>query len=178
MSFSEVCDALCKPYGYVRQVQARLDLPWLDREGYDETYVAFLKSVVALRTFGVSFDDISEILETEKKILRLLHVDTINSSQTWFLDFCGVQEAADGDRLLLTRYNLSQAVTDDGVQFHLDFGTRGAELFSGAEMGEDVQRLMALYTRQVEGIRQRVRTEEPVLRDALQWATRVFRENG
>ena len=174
LPFSEVCEALGKPYTYVRQVQSRLDLPCLDRDGYSEGYVAFLNSVVALRTFGVSLDDIGEALETEKKILRLLHVDTMSSSPTWYLDFCALPENGDGDRLLLTRYNVRQAVTQDGIQFHLDFGPRDPELFSGPEMGEDVKRLISLYRRQIEKIREKVRAEEPVLKEALEWAARVF----
>ena len=173
--FAEVCQALCKPFPYLRQLQARLDLHIPDdrKEGYPETYVAFLNTVVVLRTFGVSMDDIAEVFEIEKKLLKLLKVDTILSSKTWYLEFCGpVSEG--GNRLLLTNFDLSRSVTPNAVQFHLDFGVRDRELFTGAEMGEDIRHVLKLYRAKLARIRERVRAEEPVLKEALTWAASVF----
>ena len=173
--FAEVCQALCKPFPYLRQLQAKLDIHIPDdhREGYADTYVAFLNTVVVLRTFGVSMDDIAELFEIEKKLLKLLKVDTILSSKTWYLEFCG-PVAEGGNRLLLTNFDLSRSVTPNAVQFHLDFGTRDQELFTGVEMGEDIRHVLKLYRAKLARVRERVRTEEPVLREALTWAASVF----
>lgn len=173
--FNEVCQALCKPYPYLRQLQMKLGLHIPDdhTEGYAESYIAFLNTVVVLRTFGVSVEDIVDLFETEKKLLKLLKVDTLTNSKTWYLEFCG--PATDGgNRLLLTNYDLSRSVTPGAVQFHLDFGVRDQELFSGAEMGEDIRRVMGKYKKLLDKIHDRIRSEEPVLREALTWAASVF----
>ena len=174
-TFAEVCQALCKPFPYLRQLQVKLGLHIPDDrgEGYAESYIAFLNTVVVLRTFGVSVEDIGDLFETEKKLLKLLKVDTLLNTKTWYLEFCG--PALDGgNRLLLTHYDLSRSVTPGAVQFHLDFGARDQELFSGAEMGEDIRRVLGKYRRLLDKVRERVRTEEPVLREALTWAASVF----
>jgi hypothetical protein len=174
-TFAEVCQVLCKPYPYLRQLQAKLGLPIPDehREGYPEAYIAFLNSVVVLRTFGVSVEDIADLFETEKKLLHLLRVDTLTESKTWYLDFCGPLTES-GNRLLLTHYDLGRSVTQNAVQFHLDFGRRDAELFTSSEMGEDIRRVMTKYRKLLAKVRERIRAEEPVLREALTWARAAF----
>jgi len=173
--FVEVCQTLCKPFPYLRQLQMKLGLHVPDdrKEGYTEAYIAFLNTVVVLRTFGVSVEDIGGLFETEKKLLKLLKVDTVTNSKTWYLEFCG-PAADNGNRLLLTNYDLSRSVTPGGVQFHLDFGPRDQELFSGVEMGEDVRHVLKLYKAMMARIRVRVLSEEPVLKEALTWAASVF----
>ena len=51
-TFAEVCQALCKPFPYLRQLQMKLGLHVPDdhEEGYTEAYIAFLNTVVVLRT--------------------------------------------------------------------------------------------------------------------------------
>jgi hypothetical protein len=174
-TFAEVCQALCKPFPYLRQLQTKLSLHVPDdhTEGYTDAYIAFLNTVVVLRTFGVSAEDISDLFEAEKKLLKLLKVDTLTNSRTWYLEFCG--PVLDGrNRLLLTNYDLSRSVTPSAVQFHLDFGPRDQELFSGVEMGEDVRHVLKLYRSMLARIKDRVRSEEPVLKEALTWAASVF----
>jgi len=174
-TFAEVCQALCKPFPYLRQLQSKLGVHIPDdrKEGYAESYIAFLNTVVVLRTFGVSVDDIADLFETEKKLLKLLKVDTLLNTKTWYLEFCG-PAAEGGNRLLLTNYDLSRSVTAGAVQFHLDFGARDQELFSGSEMGEDVRHVLKLYRTMVTRIRERIHAEEPVLREALTWARVAF----
>ena len=102
-------------------------------------------------------------------------MDTLTDSKTWYLDGCGLMTGSD-NRLLLTNYDLGRSVTSNAVQFHLDFGRRDAELFTGTEMGEDVRRVMGKYRRLLGKILERVRAEEPVLREALTWSRQVFSE--
>lgn len=145
-------------------------------EGYSQAYLVFLEKVIALRALHISQETIKAVFDIEKKCLRLLHVDTLTDSPTWYLDACGngEKESDAADRLLLTGYRLGFPVDAQTVQHTLDFGDRAPELFDGEEMGEDVRRVLARYLDLVGGIRKRVEREKPVLENALYWAGRVF----
>lgn len=155
---------------YIRNCQAKLGLyiP-KDSEGYSNAYLVFLETVIILRAFSVPLEDIAELFEAEKRILRFLRVDTLTLSPTWYLDQCGRNEEG-ANRLLLTNQDLGGSITEGGVQFHLDFRGVHGELFSGAEMGQDAQRVMAAYETRLEKVKDRVKTEEVVLRRALAWS--------
>ena len=173
--FRNLCHALGKSYVYVRNLQTRLGLPIPGKgEEYPAAYSIFLKTIIALRSFSVPLDDILALLETEKKLLILLKVDTLTSSQTWFLDACG-SCATSTQRLLLTNHDIGHAITPAGIQFNLDFSVRQPELFSGAEMGENVRRVLNLYRKWRNRVLDRVRAEEPVLQHALAWAENIPR---
>ncbi len=60
------------------------------------------------------------------------------------------------------------------IQDALDFGAREKELFKGADMGEDVRKLLVDYVRMLVGIRKTVTAEIPVIRNALGWAAKVL----
>lgn len=172
--FSEICEWLGKSTVYIRNLQVKLNLHIPEsKDGYSSGYAAFLRSVVRLRTFGVPVDEIRELLETEKKLLMAMKVDSLSDSKTWFLDACA-QTTTGGNRLLLTNFDIGQSVTPRSFQFHLDFSQRSRELFTSAEMGEDARRILEIYTRQRDKILDRVRDEEPLLEDALSWSARVF----
>lgn len=157
---------------YLRNIQMKLGLyvP-KDHEGYSPAYLHFLETVIILRAFSVPLEDIAELFEAEKRILRFLRIDTLSLSSTWYLDQCGRNEDS-VNRLLLTNQDLGGSITDGGVQFHLDFRGAHGELFSGAEMGQDATRVMAAYETRVDKVRSRVKTEEVVLRRALAWSAR------
>jgi hypothetical protein len=173
-SFSDMCHMLGKDAVYVRNLQRVLTLHMPDRdEGYSQGYLAFLEKVVALRALHVPQDKVTELFETEKKCLQLLHVDSLSDSPTWYLDACAAESNGHpDDRLLLTGHRLGFAVQADAVQHTLDFGGSGRELFRGAEMGEDVRLVLAKYLRLVRGIQERVAREATVLEHALRWAKR------
>ena len=170
ISFSQLCRRIGRSPHYIRNCQIKLGLHVpKDAEGYSPAYRVFLETVIILRAFSVPLEDIAELFEAEKRILRFLRVDTLSLSPTWYLDQCG--RNGDGvNRLLLTNYDLGGSITEGGVQFHLDFRGAHGELFTGAEMGQDAQRVMAAYETRVERIRERVKTEEVVLRRALAWS--------
>lgn len=176
-SMSELCRSLGRDPIYLGNLQRRLALhvPGKD-DGYSVGYLAFLKKIVALRALHVPYEQIAELFETEKKCLRLLHADTLTPSPTWYLDACGNGSGREclADRLLLTGFRLGFPVDAEGVQHMLDFGERGPELFKGAEMGEDVRKVLAKYLDLVAAIRKRVERETPILESALYWADRVF----
>lgn len=168
-TLSELCQSLCKSTVYVRNLQTALDLHRpSEREGYSLAYEAFLRTVIALRTFSVPIDEIVCLFISEKKLLTLLKIDSLSKSPTWYLDQCG--GASSIDSLLLTNYSLGGSVTEAGVQSNLDFSNRNSELFKSSEMGEDARRMLASCRKSTSSIMMRVGSEIPVLKLALSWA--------
>ncbi len=69
--------------------QARFELPSGKGNCYSNAYLAFLRIVGYLRMLNVSEENLIKLWQLEKKLLTLLHVDSIGSP-TWFLDSCGL----------------------------------------------------------------------------------------
>ena len=173
-SFKGMCRSLGKDPLYIRNLQRGLALPIpATGEGYPEGYLRFLDKVIALRTFSVPQARIVELLESEKKILKLLHVDSFSNSKTWYMDLCCLPGQT-GYCLLLTGYDMGfpLASHDTGeIQHHLNFNSQTPELFSGSEMGEDVRDVLRAYLDQLEKIMATVEKEKAVLENALDWVT-------
>jgi hypothetical protein len=87
-TLSDMAASLHRSPLYVSSLQKRFGLPVFSGAAYSPAYVAFLRGLVALRTFDVAEDTLRELWLLEKKLLQLLHVDT-TGSPTWFLDSCG-----------------------------------------------------------------------------------------
>jgi hypothetical protein len=177
-SFAELCGVVGRDAFAVRNLQRQLGLHVpANGDEYSYGYLVFLEKVVSLRALHVPTEKIEELFETEKKCLRLLHVDTLTKSPTWYLDACGTEGEGEKatDRLLLTGYRLGFPVDTQVIQHTFDFGSSGPELFTATEMGEDVRRVLRKYSDIVDGIRARVDQEKIVLRNALIWADQVFR---
>ncbi len=173
-TFSELCRALGKSRVDVLNVQKGLGLHVpRDDAGYGAAYLNFMQKVIALRSFSVPMEDIREAFEKECRILRMLHVDTLTDSPTWYLDACARGGHTPG-RLLLTGYDFGFPIASGRIQAHLNFRSAPAELFAGREMGEDLGRLVAPYLKLVERIRQKVLAEERVLENALIWSEKAF----
>ena len=174
MTYDEMCTELGKGRAYVRNLQHSLGLYVPRREpGYSEAYLSFMHRVVSMRTFNVPVSDIQDLLSKEKKILELLHFDSMTDSPTWYLD-AGDGEGYSPSRLLLTGYDVGFPIGEGDIQANLDFSERPPELFDGREMGEDMRAVIDLYLKRVEDIRVKVRTEIPVLEDALCWSEQAF----
>jgi hypothetical protein len=77
-------------------------------------------------------------------------------------------------RLLLSGYDLGFRLDASAVQDAFDFGTSEKELFKGADMGEDVRKLLDDYLKLREAMRKTVAAEVPVIRNALGWAAKVL----
>lgn len=174
-SLAEVCRILGRDALTLKTWQRQFGLHVPPRgASYSQAYLNFLEKLVALRAFHIPLDDILELFETEKKILRLLHVDTLTDSPTWYLDACGV--GCEGrwtpDRLFLSGYQLDFPVTAQAVQPTLDFGRRDPELFKAVEMGEDLRRVLQKYAARLSAIMERIAKERLVLENALAWAER------
>jgi hypothetical protein len=175
MSFYELCKRLRKPTGYVRTLQQTLGLHApANGQGYTPAYLVFMKTLVVLRTFSVSVDNIKDLFEMEKKLLTLLKVDSLTSSKTWYLDACDIPCASE-NRLLLTNYDIGESVTPHGVQFHLDFSGGSRELFTDHEMGADARRVLDVYRELRAKIVGQVKLGEPLLEEALAWSDDLLR---
>ena len=182
ITLPDLCRMLGKDAVYVRNLQRHLELHVpRDGAGYSDSYALFLEKVVALRAFHIPQDDIKELFETEKRILRLLHFDALTDSATWYLDGCRGFESSDddgADQLLLTGYGLGFPIDAGVIQHTLDFGQRDPELFRGVDMGEDVRRILRKYVGLLKDIKSRIQREKPVLENALAWARRFLRKSG
>lgn len=173
-TFSELCHTVGKNRVYVRHLQRQLDLFIPPAEcGYSEAYAYFVQKIVALRTFSVPLSLIRELFGKEKRLLELLHFDTISESPTWYLESC-IGTGNTESRLLLTGHELGFPVTAGVIQANLNFRETDRELFSGAEMGEDVRSVLGLYLELVGQVRAVVARESRVLRDALSWEEGAF----
>lgn len=59
------------------------------------------------------------------------------------------------------------------LQLGLNFSEASPELFDGREMSEDAMRVLGQYVKLTYRIRDEVRAEIPLLRDAARWAGRL-----
>ena len=156
---------------YLSGLQKRFELPAIEGAAGSAAYLEFFRTVVCLRTFGVSEETLRELWTLEKKLLTLLHVDA-TGSRTWFLDACGRTTHRDR-RLLLSNYDLGIPLDAREVQTGLDFSDRLPELFEGKAMGEDALRVLDDCLKLEKSILHDVRAELPHAREAVKWATHL-----
>jgi hypothetical protein len=174
-TLSEICRICGKTQLYVRNIQKALGLPIPENESrYTANYLHFIQKVINLRTFSIPLEDISDLFTKERSVLRLLKMDALSTSATWYLDQCDDTVNLEC-QLLLTGYNVGFPVTGGSIQANLDFGNRDPELFNSREMGEDVQLVLDEYLKLLSSIKSRVTRENPVLQQALDWSKAVFK---
>ncbi len=167
-TFADLAQALHRSTLYLSGLQSRFELPTFDAAGYSEAYLAFLQTVVHMRTLSITEETLRDLWHIEKKLLVLLHADSTGSS-TWFLDSCGATTSPKR-RLLLTNYELGAEVHGKGLQLGLNFANTAPELFAGQEMGEDALRVLNDYRKLHARISADVKAELPQLRAAVTWA--------
>ena len=169
----DLASALNRPVVVVTSLQHRFGLPSFGGAAYSDAYLAFLRTVVYLRTLGIAEERLLRLWQLEKRLLQLLHVDS-TGSKTWFLDSCGAITRRD-HRLLLSNYDIGIAIPGHALQLGLNFATAMPELFAGTEMGEDslrvLNQIIPLYT----SVCTDVAAELPQLRKTVKWATRLRR---
>ena len=170
-TFADLAKALNRSTVYLSGLQSRFELPTFDGAGYSEAYLAFLQTVVHLRTLSITEETLRDLWHIEKKLLVLLHADS-TGSPTWFLDSCGATTSPKR-RLLLTNYELGAEVHGKGVQLGLNFADTAPELFAGQEMGEDALRVLNEYRKLHARISAEVKAEVPHVRAAVAWSKRV-----
>ena len=120
---------------YLSGLQKRFELPVFEGATYPAAYLEFFRTVIYLRTFGISEDSLRDLWHLEKKLLTLLHADS-TGSRMWFLDACGRTTHRER-RLMLSNFDLGIPLDAREVQTGLDFSDRLPELFEGKAMGED-----------------------------------------
>lgn len=159
-----------KPVVYINGIQRSLGLP-VRNEFYSEGYLSFLKKVVAFRTAGVSVELLAGLFELEKKILKLLHIESLSDSETWYMD---ANCAPSDHTLLLTGFDVDFTI-GGSIQHGLDFGEAEQEMFTGSEMGEDIRKIMGRYVDVRNGILKRAKAELPGLKGSLAMLGRLIR---
>jgi hypothetical protein len=156
---------------YLSGLQKRFELPACEGAGYPDAYLEFFRTVVYLRTFGVSEESLRDLWILEKKLLTLLHVDS-TGSRTWFMDACGRTTHRER-RLMLSNFDLGIPLNAREVQTGLDFSDRLPELFEGKAMGEDALRVLDECLKLEKTILKDVRAELPHVREAVKWAAHL-----
>lgn len=167
----DIARTLNRPVVFFSGIQSRFELPAFEGAGYSDAYLAFLRTVVYLRTLGISEERLLRLWQWEKKLLQLLHVDS-TGSKTWFLDSCGAITRRDR-RLLLSNFDIGIAVPSRSLQLGLNFAEKLPELFGGTEMGEDALRVLNDIIPLQAAIRADVAAELPHLRETAKWAARL-----
>lgn len=172
-SFADMAKALNRSPVYLSGLQKRFELPTFSGAAYPPAYLAFLRGLIALRTFDISEETLRDLWQLEKKLLQLLHVDS-TGSPTWFLDSCGVTTHPER-RLLLTNYDLGVAVPARELQLGLNFASQPPELFAGTEMGEDALRALNQYIPEHNRILAALAAELPQVRTATHWVSTLLK---
>ncbi len=173
-TWNEMAAILGKSVPYLRSLLAQLgvDLP-RRTNAYPERFMGFLRRIVALRTFSVPIDDIADLYRKEHKILQILHMDALGPDIFWFVG-PGSPRGRSERQLLLTGHDLGFDLDAGPIQHNLDFREDRRELFGGHEMGEDLRLVLDRYIKQLRKVDSRVKTERPILVDALAWAGQGF----
>jgi hypothetical protein len=169
-TLNELVIALNRSHLELTNVLKRFEVPPVKDDAVPETYVAFLRMVVYLRSLGISEERLRDLWQLERKLMRLLNVDSAGSP-TWFLDACGETKHAQR-RLLLTNCDLGFPLPVRAVQLGLNFAEVKPELFAGKEMGEDAVRVLRETLKLHRAICADVVLERPVATAANRWARR------
>ena len=169
-TLGDMAKALNRSQLYLREVLKRFEVPLAKDDRYSAATLAFLRTVIFLRTLNISEERLRDLWHLEKNLLQLLHVDSAGSP-TWFLDACGLTSHP-RRRLLLSNFDLGFALPARAVQLGLNFAEVRAELFAGKEMGEDAIRVLRETLKLHRAICADVVLERPVATAANRWARR------
>jgi hypothetical protein len=78
-SLADMAAKLNRSTVYLSGLQKRFELPAFEGATYPDAYLEYFRTVVYLRTFGVSEETLRDLWSLEKKLLTLLHVDSTGS---------------------------------------------------------------------------------------------------
>ncbi|MEP4076973.1 hypothetical protein [Haloferula sp.] len=170
-SLTDIAEIMGRHQVQLGHLLKRYGLPTHSGIGYSECYVDFFRQVIFLRLAQVPESEIQELWDVERKIMVLLHADSVGSP-TWMID--GYAQSGHADRrLFLSRFDIGADLGSVSAQPGLDFSGSKGELFAAGEMGEDALRLIAEYRVQLNPILKVVAQQEGVLRAAGDWAGSV-----
>ena len=128
-TLGDMAKALNRSQLYLREVLKRFEVPLAKDDRYSAATLAFLRTVIFLRTLNISEERLRDLWHLEKNLLQLLHVDSAGSP-TWFLDACGLTSHP-RRRLLLSNFDLGFALPARAVQLGLNFAEVRAKTRSG-----------------------------------------------
>lgn len=166
MKLKELAEKCGKSAPFVMTVQKSFGLPALKE--YSAGYAMLLKKIIWLEIASVPKKEIQTQLSRERKLLKLLKVDSLVPAPTWFEDLC--KDKWGPGHLLLSGYALGHT---SGVQTGLDFSEHESELFASSEMGDDALHALKLCTESQEAICTRLQQETQTLSAALKWARKI-----
>lgn len=173
-SLATLCKAVGKNRIYVQSIQRGMGLAARSDDRYSAGYISFMKRLVALRTANVKQEKMRDLLQLEKKILKLLNVHPLNSSDTWYLD---ANCDPSGRTLLLTGFDVAFAL-DGTIQPGLDFGSGENEMFKSHEMGEDLHEILEKYVDLRNKMLIKAADEIPLVRKGIKLAGKLIRSAG
>lgn len=87
-TFPDLTNSLSRSTVYLSGLKSRFEFPTFDGARYSHAYLAFLQTVVLLRTLSITEETLRDLWHSEKKLLALLQAES-TESPTWFLDSCG-----------------------------------------------------------------------------------------
>ncbi len=169
-TLGDMAKALNRSQLYLREVLKRFEVPLAKDDRYSAATLAFLRTVIFLRTLNIGEERLRDLWHLEKKLLQLLYVDSAGSP-TWFLDACGLTSHP-RRRLLLSNFDLGFALPARAVQLGLNFAEVRAELFAGKEMGEDAIRVLGEVLKLHHAICGDLAAERVMVTAANRWARR------
>lgn len=150
------------------RLQARFELPVGKRACYSDAYQAFLRAALYLHMLNTLEDRLLTLWRLEKKLLPLLHIDSIRSA-AWFLDSYGQTPHAER-RLLLSNYDIGLDLSAKSLQLGLNFSDAAPELFAGRKWERAPCMSWRQYVELASRTGNEVRAEIPLLRNAARWA--------
>jgi hypothetical protein len=171
MKIDELATRVGKGVPYVLALRRRFGLP--SCHDYPEGYATLVAKLFFLEICSVPEAQVKALLSRERKLLELLRVDSLHehAGRLWFESLCTMKSGP--TRLLLSGHDLGHSVDHDAVQPELDFSRRGKELFRPVEMGADALCELRRYSEALDAVRERIRVELPVVKEAVDWAERL-----
>ena len=167
-SLSQIARQIGRDRVHVLNLIKRFELPSFPGSSYPASYLSFLRILAFLRLAQIPEERILEIWHLERKIMTLLHADTLGSP-TWMIDG-HAGKGGDSRRLFLSRHDLGTDLSAHSLQPGLDFSSPDAELFGASEMGEDVIRVLRSYLECLIPLRRDIAGQAVTLHAAARWA--------
>lgn len=143
-------------------------------EDYSDGYVILVRKVIYLSIFSVSASDIKALLESERRLLELLKVDSLHDSPDWFESLCILR--AGPTRLLFSGHDIGHDVGGDAVQTGLDFKERARELFEDHEMGADALKGLRAYAEILDRVQRKLAQERGLVQRAAKWCDGILED--
>ncbi len=88
-TLADMAAVLNRPVIALAGLQKRFELPTPPDGIYADAYLEFLRTIVYLRSFGISEETLRDLWSLEKKLLLLLHVEASGSPRGFWMPAAG-----------------------------------------------------------------------------------------